>query len=682
MSDLTSLIAQLSGSSQQAAADPPMAAVRLARASIDALMLKLGQTIDAKVVGPLPAGLTQLSAGQENLALKLATPLPAGAAVIIRVTATPQGTPSVTVSMPNAAPQVAQPLPLPAPTTPLVQAQGGLQMAKAPEIAQAPMAPVTQPMSLPASTSQPQHPAARTAVAPSLASSPDPAPPATASAATPVVVAQPAGVPVAAGPSSPQLQPAALAQSAPTIPPPAMPVAAAPMPGPAAIHPVPPSGPAGLPGPGQPAAQVTLPVMPAPVLPIPAGSAAPPPSVPPGNLAPASPATPTLTPVVTASPVAAALPATPAASSLPQPAPAPLLATPLTAMPVQPLPTHASPYPVQLPHADPAVVARQLPLAASTTAATAAATAARTVAPLLNLAAPAQAAARQDSAAPLLARLAAIVTAAVPGLPRPLLEAAQKVLSSRVDLNRTVPDGKALETAVLRSGVLLASSTRQTPGDSRAALLTLRSGLAGLLGSEATAPVAPVTRVTRPAPPLRGEPPRAPEPQPPAAGTIADGDETVRTLLGQTDAALSRLKLLQSASQPPVDARPDAPAPRSELRVEIPMLLGTQTGILQLLVERDGKQKREQRERGWRMRFAMNFSETGEVGADIAMLGRSASVSIWAADPDVAEALEAMLPELAPAIERHGLDLASLRVKRGAPRSTPATPGQLLDSAR
>jgi hypothetical protein len=112
------------------------------------------------------------------------------------------------------------------------------------------------------------------------------------------------------------------------------------------------------------------------------------------------------------------------------------------------------------------------------------------------------------------------------------------------------------------------------------------------------------------------------------------------------------------------------------------MLLGTQTGILQLLVERDGKQKREQRERGWRMRFAMNFSETGEVGADIAMLGRSASVSIWAADPDVAEALDAMLPELAPAIERHGLALTSLRVKRGTPRSTPATPGQLLDSAR
>lgn len=113
------------------------------------------------------------------------------------------------------------------------------------------------------------------------------------------------------------------------------------------------------------------------------------------------------------------------------------------------------------------------------------------------------------------------------------------------------------------------------------------------------------------------------------------------------------------------------------------MLLGAQTGILQLLVERDGKHKRDpQRERGWRMRFAMNFSATGEVGADIALLGHSASIAIWAADPDTADALDAMLPELAPAIQRHGLELTSLRVRRGAPHPARMAPGQLLDSAR
>ena len=71
-----------------------------------------------------------------------------------------------------------------------------------------------------------------------------------------------------------------------------------------------------------------------------------------------------------------------------------------------------------------------------------------------------------------------------------------------------------------------------------------------------------------------------------------------------------------------------------------------------------------------------------QVGADIAMLGRSASISIWAADPEIADALDAMLPELGSAIQRHGLELTALRVRHGTPRSTSAAPGQLLDHAR
>jgi hypothetical protein len=667
MSDLASLIAQLS-SNQQPAADPAMAVVKQARASIDSLMLKLGQTIDAKVTGQLAAGLTQLAAGNESFVLKLATPLPTGAAVTIRVTTTPQGTPAVTVSMPNAAPQVAQPLPLPAPTTSLMQAQGQMQGQV--------QARVAQPVASPTPADAPQMPQPQLPVQPGVRTSAGPAVGTTPAASTPPAASpvpspQPMGATSSApAPASPPPQPA-------TAPPtyqggalPLQPASAAGASAPLAM----PVTPANLSqvqsGPAQPAAQVPLPIVP-PGTGAGTAAAAPLPGVQPAASIPASPAA--VAPVaVAATPAAAAVPAasgTPAA----QPQPAPPLSAPLNAAPPQALPTRASPYPVPVPQVEPSVVARQLPLAAAPIVPS------RAVPQPLNLADPAQAAARQDSTAPLLARLAAIVTAAAPTLPRPLLEVAQRLLANRVDLNRAVPDGKALEAAVLRAGVLLAPLTRQTPGDNRAALLALRSGLVGLLGSDGTAPVAPVER---PAPPIRGEPPRAPPPQPAVPGGAADAGSEVQTLLGQTDAALSRLKLLQSASQPAIDARPDAATPRNELRFEIPMLLGTQTGILQLLVERDGKHKREQRGRGWRMRFAMNFSETGEVGADIAMLGRSASISIWAADPEIADALDAMLPELGSAIQRHGLELTALRVRHGTPRSTSAAPGQLLDHAR
>lgn len=352
--------------------------------------------------------------------------------------------------------------------------------------------------------------------------------------------------------------------------------------------------------------------------------------------------------------------------------PAPILTATLVAQPQQSLPAQPSPYPVRVPHPVAPVVAQQLPLPAATPP--------RSTAPPLNLADPAQAAARQDSAAPLLAKLAAIVTAAAPTVPRPVIEAAQKLLANRVDLNRAAPDGKALEAAVLKAGVLLTPLTREAPADSKSALLALRATLLAFLGGDTAAPVA---TAARPAPPIRGEPPRAPNPQAAMPDLPAESHETARTLLGQTDAALSRLKLLQSASQPPVDARIDATAPRNELRVEIPMMLGAETGIMQLMVERDGKQKRDpERQRGWRMRFAMNFSQTGEVGADITLLGRSANIAIWAADSDTADALDGMLPELAPAIQRHGLELTSLRVRRGAPQHARTAPGQLLDSAR
>lgn len=672
MSDLATLIAQLSGSNQQSASDPAMAAVKLARASLDALVLKLGQTIDAKVVGQLAAGLTQLSTGVESFVLKLETPLPTGTAVTIKVAPGPQGTPAVIVSVPAATPHAA-PLPIPTSTAPLVQAQA------------------PQPTSPPASAPQPLPQATQLPLAT------PPTPPGVVPAAKPVPQA-------AAPPQAPAAQPAAATlplANAPQPPPANTPLSPPPQPAATPIAPsaapvlvtatIPAAAPSASPMPTRPAAQVALPVgapsqqpvavalqlapppatRPAamPVTPLPAAPAA----AVPQPAAPVAVATPP--PTVPMAPAAPTPPASPP-SSVTTP-PAPILATPLAPQPQQPLPTHPSPYPAHVPHPAAPVVAQQLPLPAAQPAAPLVTP--RPAAPL-NLADPAQAAARQDSAAPLLAKLAAIVTAAAPSVPRPVLEAAQKLLANRIDLNRAAPDGKSLEAAVLKAGVLLSPLTREAPADSKSALLALRSTLLAFLGGDATAPVA---TTVRPAPPIKGEPPRAPVPQPAVLALPADSQDTARALLGHTDAALSRLKLLQSASQPSADARVDAPAPRNELRVEIPMLLGAETGILQLMVERDGKQKRDpERQRGWRMRFAVNFTTSGEVGADIAMLGRSASIAIWAADPDTADALDELLPELAPAIQRHGLELTSLRVRRGAPQHTRTAPGQLLDSAR
>jgi hypothetical protein len=76
----------------------------------------------------------------------------------------------------------------------------------------------------------------------------------------------------------------------------------------------------------------------------------------------------------------------------------------------------------------------------------------------------------------------------------------------------------------------------------------------------------------------------------------------------------------------------------------------------------------------------MNFSATGEVGAEVGLLGRAVNIALWAAEPETADVLTATLPELGTALEVVGLTPGSIRVRRGLPEQPKVASGQLLDS--
>ena len=703
MSAIPAAVAQVLGRPEPAA-DP--AAARLVRAALEALQQRSGQTVEAKVVGPLPGGLTQFSAGGETFILKLETPLPPGTAVTIRIATTPEGKPAITIQTQQAAlPLAAAPAPLPqvaasllaqaslAPETPGVVAPqpAGSQVLSpqqpAPATAAislqpAPVAVVTTLPDLPAMQPPPPPAAAPTILAGGSAA-PVPIAVPTALPATTIPVASlplaPSSVPVAAAPITVTPgSPAALAQPAQVAPSPPVQVVTlqttvqpvsqttAPLPSSAPIPvvaatllPVAPAMPGiSIPQPIPPAAQAQA---------MPAGAVAstsppqPPPAIPQLSSAPA------LTPATPPAFVPAPLSSIPAAYPKPADQPAAAIAVP------PPVPTPLSPSSISRPAAPPPPSQPAPPAYAGPVRATTP-TSAPVPAPL-TLTDPVQAAARQDSSAPLLAKLSALAATSA-ALPRPVIEAALKVMATRIDLNRALPTGAALQQAVLGAGVLADAAVVQ-PADAKAALLQLRAALVAVLGGEI---VAPPPALRRPTPPLRGENPRAPHGEVPPVGDDTPHD-AARTLLGHTDGALSRLKLLQLASQP-ADPRSSGPAAPAEYRVEIPMLLGAETGIVQLQIQRDGRNKSKPSERGWRMRFALSFAAIGEVGAEVAVLGRSASVALWAADPDTADALEAMLPELAPALAARGLEVSGVRLRRGPPAAAARAPGQLLDSAR
>lgn len=282
--------------------------------------------------------------------------------------------------------------------------------------------------------------------------------------------------------------------------------------------------------------------------------------------------------------------------------------------------------------------------------------------------------ARQNSVAPLLASLAALV--ARPGaIPEPVLRAALQVLGQRATFPPSGPTAQTVEAALAKSGVYLeAGLAKGAPAaDLKSALVALKGAAATWFGGNP----APVTAVNQPAPPLRGLPPRAEPvdlPQLPEAPR-----EAARALHSQADAALSRVKLMQLASLPDADL---ARAPAPELRMEVPFLVGQQVVMAQFQVLRDREHQRPDGKRGWTMRFAMNFAEAGEVGAEIGLLGRSVNVALWAADPDTAADLEAALPELAPALAAIGLEPGAVRVRTLPPDAAKPQSGHFVDSRR
>ena len=291
------------------------------------------------------------------------------------------------------------------------------------------------------------------------------------------------------------------------------------------------------------------------------------------------------------------------------------------------------------------------------------------------MAATTQAAAQQQSAAPLLQTLAA----AMPQLPAPVAEAAARVLQTRVNLDRGAPSGETLKAAVLKSGVFLDAPAKASQPDIRQALGQLRGSLMAWLGDD-IAPVAAIARRPAPPPPARGTVPRGQAPELPQQ-LPADAKEAGKALLQQTEGALARVKLMQLSTQPADAARPGAaPASLAEWNLELPMMLGHELAMAQIQIARDGKARQDAKDKAWRLRFALKFSVLGEVGAQVSMVGRRTSVAIWADADATAEALEAMLPELAPALAAKGLDLISLTVRRGPPKDEAVPAGRLMDS--
>lgn len=283
----------------------------------------------------------------------------------------------------------------------------------------------------------------------------------------------------------------------------------------------------------------------------------------------------------------------------------------------------------------------------------------------------------QDSLGPALATLNRLL-AKTPDLPPAIAKAAQALLAAQLSLDGEV-SGEELRQALARSGVFtdpaLAGKT-----DIKSALLQLRSALVVWLGPDALGS----SNSRRPAPPARGGVPRSQSSSLPAGDDGLSARDLARALLGEANSALHRMRLFQLAALPDTTPGSEASKP-SQVLVEIPVRLGQELCMAQFQVGRDGANGGSQQEarRGWQMRFSVNFSAIGEVGAQIGLLGHRVNISIWAERSATAEALQSMLPEVTQALAAKGIETVSLQCRHGIPKApNPPPAGLYVDAVR
>lgn len=303
----------------------------------------------------------------------------------------------------------------------------------------------------------------------------------------------------------------------------------------------------------------------------------------------------------------------------------------------------------------------------------------------------------QSGLAPLLANLVQL-TGRPPGqaqVPEGVRQLMSQLLGLSVDGDGG-PTAESLRIAIQRTaGGTVPAQNGGTASPGLESLLTsLKSALSRLAASDRPAshgsqPLpSSASSSERPAPPLPNLPPQGQRPTQPSLSPDMAADEIAARLVQQTDGALSRLKLMQLAQLPDSGSEsPRADAGTRDLALEIPILRDGRAGILHMRIGRDGQEQQSSHpssEDGdiWRIRFGLDFEDTGPVHAAITLKPPRIGVAIWAEDGATATRLRGDLDTLGMALEDAALEVDTLVCHCGRPpaEQEPPYPGQFMDA--
>ncbi|CAN5173749.1 hypothetical protein BH11PSE2_BH11PSE2_11590 [soil metagenome] len=286
-----------------------------------------------------------------------------------------------------------------------------------------------------------------------------------------------------------------------------------------------------------------------------------------------------------------------------------------------------------------------------------------------------QAAACQDGLGVLLAETAHLITD--PRTPEPLRQAAVKLVALQTVIDPP-PTAEVIKGALSQSGLFTEArlaSALPVPPDLKTAILALRD-IAQVLANGDMPPVerAGQNHPAKPPPPFRGAD-LHPQPAVPAVPASALPISPAR-LVRESDAALSRLELLQLASAPVPGQSSERASQPAVWLFEVPLATPQGSAVAQFEISRDGAGTAMEVARAWRVRFSIDVDPMGPVHAQIAMRGDRTSVTLWAERDESVQQLTASRGSLAAALSG-----AEVAVYPGAPHRPPPSAGRLVDQS-
>jgi hypothetical protein len=119
----------------------------------------------------------------------------------------------------------------------------------------------------------------------------------------------------------------------------------------------------------------------------------------------------------------------------------------------------------------------------------------------------------------------------------------------------------------------------------------------------------------------------------------------------------------------------------SEINIELPLLFGGEMSVGQFQIFKDdGKGPDADRDGEWKMRFSINFSQIGEVGATVSLRGGKTGVMLWAEREETAAVLQESQGELEEALTARGLEPGAIRCRHGHPPQARKPVGAFMDN--